>query len=352
MYAKRGGMTGRVKVLVFLGSCCFYGMLSSMEQTSVCAPLPIDSGCGCRLENASRSCVDKTILMPSIQAPDEARIAKNQQAIEQRLHKNARNRLLMRAVTLLGVGAVGYNLFVPAKNFVFGWLRAKKQNPAAVTVPPPVQDQQIREMYEHFNAPWWHKACEVVGYSSLGFFVTQQLERASDALAESLFYPVTLRWFIEHSHPIIVARTVVLEGNAMQEGAQEVTITRSPYLEEIERFIAVCSDQAALSVQAHDTQTYCVITGINSFISQLEKVLGFMGYQQHAAPALADQRAVTRAALYSSAQHFCVSVQEILQSSTTSLPAKKESLVILLHEMKAELSRLIVDRLYRLESEE
>lgn len=347
LYAKRGGMNSHKSVLLFLGSCFLYGVSLSTDQASICASLPLESGSRCRMGGAS---ADRPILMPLIQMPDEARIVKYQQTSERRLQKNARNRLLMRAVTVLGVGAVCYNFFGPAKNFVGGLLRAKKQDQP---LPHQLDQHMIDCLYEQINAPWWHKVFEVMGYSSLGFFVTQQLERASDALAESLFYPVTLRWFIEHSHPIIVARTTFLEGKTTQEGAQEVTITRSPYLEEIERFVSVCSDPKALSGQAHDTQTYCVITGINSFIDQLEKVLGFIGYQQqHAVPAAAGQIAVTRTALYENAQHFCACVQEILQSSSSSLADKKRSLVILLQDMKAELSRLIVDRLYRLESEE
>ena len=259
MYAKRSGMNSRKSVLLFLGSCFLHGMsLSTDQATSVCASLPLGSSSLCRKGGAF---ADKPILMPLIRMPDEARIAKNQQAIEWRLHKNARNRLLMRAVTVLGVGAVCYNLFGPAKNFVCGWLQAKKQTSAVGAdnqcLPREIDQQTKDQVNAFFNRPWWHKAFEVVEYSSLGFFVTQQLERASDALAESLFYPVTLRWFVERSHPVIVARTMVFEGKTVQEGAQEVTISRSPYLEEIERFVSVCSDQAALSDRAHDTQNSC-----------------------------------------------------------------------------------------------
>ncbi len=359
MYAKRGGMNSHKSVLLFLGSCFLYGVSLSTDQASICASLPLESGSLCQMGRAS---ADRPILMPLVQMPDEARIVKCQQAIAEQLHKNARTRLLVRGATLLGVCAICSSFFAPTKKMAGDLVNAVRRRFSGVKVDEPLPqcklDQKkiqetIEYTYKELNAPWWHKVFEVMGYSSLGFFVTQQLERASDALAISLFYPVTLRWFIEHSHPIIVARTTFLEAKSAQEGAQEVTITRSPYLEEIERFVSVCSDPKALSGQAHDTQTYCVITGINSFIDQLEKVLGFIGYQQqHAAPAAADQIAVTLAALYASAQHFCVSVQEILQSSGPSLTDKKRSMVILLRDMKAELSRFIVDRLYRLESEE
>ena len=60
---------------------------------------------------------------------------------------------------------------------------------------------------------------------------------------------------------------------------------------------------------------------------------------------------VTRDAVFQCARHFCGHVQEILQSSSMQLEEKKTALVFRAQELQAHLSRLIVDRLYRLESE-
>jgi len=123
-------------------------------------------------------------------------------------------------------------------------------------------------------------------------------------------------------------------------------------LEEIERFVQVCSASSALSMSAHDPETYFVITGLNSFIRQLEMVLGFMGYQhEHATPLLAVEIRVTRDTLMQYARHFSIRVDQILRSATLPLEEKKTTLISLAQEMRLHLSRLLVDRLYRLESE-
>lgn len=286
------------------------------------------------------------LSMPLVRLPDQTRVDVCHTALRQQLQINARNRAIVRGVSALSAAYIVYTLLGSAKQCVgrmCGYAAAQQ----------PLSHEQLTELVRSVvDKSLWARFLEIAGCSSLGFFVTQVLERVSAGLAKSLFYPLTARWFIERTHPIVLMRSVSLDADVSGDGERDLTAVHSPYVEEIEGFIGACSQETALLVDAHDAPSYCVLTAINSFVGQAEWVLAFMQYQeQQVSPVLAGEIAVTRQALMHAVEEFALIVRTVVQKKSVPLVERKQELLGALHAFKSALHRLIVHRLYRLETE-
>jgi hypothetical protein len=325
---------------VLLGLCCVWGF-GGYAHADQPASSTIDQMQSTQTNLAS---VTGNPIVPAVCFPDMRRCDAYQCQLEKMFSRNGLIRKAVQGVTLAGLAYLCYKIGGDAVARWFGKAAPETVKISAVSATC-LSESEIQAVRALINQSWWHKPLEIMEYSTLGYFVTKQLERADAALATRIFFPITLQWFIEKKQNFMQLGMIEKDGN-------DSIVLHIPLIDEIERSVAACSDVTALSEKTHDTATYFVITGINNIVAQLEQVLGFMGYKQaHVAPNIALEMGVTRQVLMQKTNAFCQKVQDVLLASYMEAVEKKAIITATLQEMRMHLRRLIVDRFYRLELE-